>query len=42
MKARIHIYEVFWKFNYFPNNILSVSHEIMFQKCNDYGFLMSI
>ena len=42
MKARIHIYEIFQKFKYFLNNILSVSREIIFSKDNEYDFLTSI
>ena len=42
MKARIYIYKIFQKFKNFINNILSVSHEIMFSKYNEYDFLTSI
>ena len=28
MKAKIHIYEIFQKFKYLPNNILIVSNEV--------------
>ena len=42
MKERIHIYKILCKIKYFPKNILGVSHEIIFSKCNDYDFLASI
>ena len=34
MKAKIHIYEIFQKFKYFPNNILIVSNEVWFETWN--------
>ena len=35
MKGRRHIWEIFQKFKFFPNNILGVSHKKYFQNAND-------
>ena len=38
----MHVYELFQKFKHFPNNILGVSPEKLFSKCNEQDFLTSI
>ena len=42
MKGRILcIYKLFQKIKYFPNNILSVSRELILSKWNEHDFLKS-
>ena len=39
-RTRIHVWKIFQKFKYFPNNIQV--HEIMFSKYSKYDFLAPI
>ena len=40
MKGKRHIYEIFQKFEFFPNNILGVSREEIFSKCNAMSMIV--